>query len=349
MFVTTKLIIDLETGAVIGRDGFDYEGPVELCKGDPIAKAAEQQQLDFNKQLMSVFQTQFGKQSQVLDFLKGKMTPMIEKPTGLSAEALAATRTSSTDQFSQAYQNAQRALNAKMASSGESQLPSGVGAQLNEALLNAEAADKASAQNQITMQNEELKQSNYWGAVNALNGVAAQQNPLGYAGSATAGSGAVANLSQAVTAANGPGWGSILGGAVGSLGSAAIGAFCVTRDTLITLANQFKLLAAHMVGPSDKLEGLEGDEKVLGHESSTQECVRITLENGNSVEASKSHTFLLASGGYVMAENSEGKVLRTADGISRVISVSSIGQKSVVKIKLSNAHAYLTNGIWSLE
>ena len=66
-------------------------------------------------------------------------------------------------------------------------------------------------------------------------------------------------------------------------------------------------------------------------------------------EASKSHTFLLASGGYVMAENSEGKVLRTADGISRVISVSSIGQKSVVKIKLSNAHAYLTNGIWSLE
>jgi hypothetical protein len=149
---------------------------------------------------------------------------MIDNPTGLSAEGLAAARTSSDDQFSQGYQNAQRALNAKMATSGESTLPSGVGAQLNSALLNAEAADKATGQNQITMQNEQLKQNNYWNAVNALNGVATQENPIGYANSATSGSGAVANLSQAVTAANGPGFGSILGGVVGGLGSATIGA-----------------------------------------------------------------------------------------------------------------------------
>jgi len=203
------------------EDSFDYDGPVALCKGDNTAKAAEQQQLAFNTQLMSVFQQQFGKQSAVFDYLKSKMQPMIDNPTGLSAEGLAAARTSNTDQLSSAYQNAQRALNAKMSASGESTLPSGVGAQLNEALLNAEAADKATGQNQITMQNEQLKQQNYWNAVNALNGVAAQENPLGYANSATAGSGAVANLSQAVTAANGPGWGQILGGAVGGVVGAA--------------------------------------------------------------------------------------------------------------------------------
>jgi hypothetical protein len=205
----------------VSEQSFDYEGPVELCKGDSTAKAAEQQQLAFNTQLMNIFSQQFGQQSQIFNFLKGKMQPMIDNPTGLSAEGLAAARTSSTDQFSAAYQNAQKALNAKMAASGESTLPSGVGAQLNEALLNAEAADKATGQNQITMQNEQLKQQNYWNAINALNGVATQENPLGYAQSATAGSGAVANLSQAVTAANGPGIGQILGGAVGGVVGAA--------------------------------------------------------------------------------------------------------------------------------
>lgn len=221
MFITTKAVFSLETGALISRIGHEYNGPIALCKGDSTAKAAEQQQLQFDSQLMAIFQQQFGKQSQVFDYLKSKMQPMIEKPTGLSAEGLAAARTSATDQLSQEYQNAQRALNAKMASSGESTLPSGVGAQLNEVLLNAEAADKATAQNQITMQNEQLKQNNYWNAVNALNGVGAQFNPLGYANSATSGSGAVAGLSNAVTAANGPGIGQILGGAVGGVVSAA--------------------------------------------------------------------------------------------------------------------------------
>ena len=215
MRIATKVVWDIETGKVLEREEYEYFGPVELCKGDDTAKQAEQQQMQFDSQLMSIFQQQFGKQSAVFDYLKGKMQPMIDNPTGLSPEGLAAARTSNTDQFSAAYQNAQKALNAKMAASGESQLPSGVGAQLNEALLNAEAADKATGQNQITMQNEQLKQQNYWNAVNALNGVATQENPLGYANSATAGSGAVSSLSQAVTASSGPTLGSIIGGVAG--------------------------------------------------------------------------------------------------------------------------------------
>jgi hypothetical protein len=211
----------------VSEISFEYEGPLDLQKGDSTAKAAEKQQLAFNTQLMSIFSQQFGQQSKIFDYLKGKLQPMIDNPTGLSAEGLAAARTANTDQFSTAYQNAQRALNAKMAASGESQLPSGVGEQLNEALLNAEAADKATGQNQITMQNEQLKQQNYWNAVNGLTGQQAQLNPLGYASSATSGSGAVANLSQAVTASNGPTFGAILGGVAGGAlqGAGAAGGF----------------------------------------------------------------------------------------------------------------------------
>jgi hypothetical protein len=221
MFIATKVVLDMETGRVLSRDGYEYAGPVALAKGDQTAKNAEAQQASFNATLMSTFQQQFATQKNTLDYLKSKLQPGIDNPTGLSDAGLAAARTSSDDQFSAAYQNAQRALNAKMATSGESTLPSGVGAQLNSALLNAEAADKATGQNQITMQNEQLKQTNYWNSINALNGVAAQNNPLGYANSATSGSGAVAGLSQAVTASSGPTFGSILGGVVGGGLSAA--------------------------------------------------------------------------------------------------------------------------------
>jgi hypothetical protein len=211
----------------VSEVSYDYDGPLDLQKGDDTAKQAEKQQLAFDTSLMKIFQQQFGKQSQIFNYLKGKLQPLIDNPQGLSPEGLAAARTANTDQFSAAYQNAQRALNAKMATSGESTLPSGVGAQLNEALLNAEAADKATAQTQITMQNEQLKQQNYWNAVNGLTGQQAQLNPLGYANSATSGSGAVANLSQAVTASSGPSFGSILGGVAGGAlqGAGAAGGF----------------------------------------------------------------------------------------------------------------------------
>src|SRR5438105_998688 len=74
---------------------------------------------------------------------------------------------------------------------------------------------QAAAQLGITQQNEALKQANYWNSINVLSGQAATANPLGYANSATSGSGAVADLSKAVTAANGPTLGAVLGGVAG--------------------------------------------------------------------------------------------------------------------------------------
>jgi hypothetical protein len=221
MFITTKITIDVLTDEVLECQGYRYDGPVALAKGDSTANAAETAQASFDQTLQSTFASQFGKQSAITSYLTGKLQPGIDNPTGMSADALAAARTSSTDQIAQGTQNAEQALNAKMASSGESQLPSGVGAQLNAALLDSSAAQQATGQNNITLANEQLKQTNYWNSINALNGVAATENPLGYASGATSGSGAVAGLSQAVTASSGPTLGAILGGvATGALGAA---------------------------------------------------------------------------------------------------------------------------------
>lgn len=215
-----------------------YSGPWALCKGDDTAKAAEQQQANFNNQLMSIFQQQYSKQSEVLDFLKGKLQPMIDNPTGYSDQSLAAMRTSATDNLSSEYQNAQKTLQNNLNQrNGGSDLPSGTEDQLQAALLNNEATDKANAQNTITLNNENLKNSNLWNAMNVLSGnVASQFNPLGYASAASTGGNTVANLSQANTAASGSGfWGSFsrsLGNGLGgmltggnSTGTGGVGGF----------------------------------------------------------------------------------------------------------------------------
>lgn len=224
MRVITKAILDMNTMEWTSIESYDYEGPVALCKGDDTAKQNEQMQMQFNSQLMDIFSQQFAKQSQVLNFLKGKLQPMINNPTGYSPAAMAALRTQATDNLSGQYQQAQRALQQKEFAQGGRELPSGVNAQLDAGLYAQEAADKANAQNTITLNNENLKQSNYWNAMNVLSGNVAQQfNPLGYAGAATSGSNAVANLSQAVTASNQSQLMGALGGIVGGAASSALG------------------------------------------------------------------------------------------------------------------------------
>ena len=38
MRIHSKVVIDIETGEVLSRDSFDYEGPVILCKESQVSK-----------------------------------------------------------------------------------------------------------------------------------------------------------------------------------------------------------------------------------------------------------------------------------------------------------------------
>jgi hypothetical protein len=242
MRIYTKIISQwdeqLQRYVTVESEWFDYAGEVALCKGDNTDKQAEQASLEneqqqnaFSAQLMDVFKAQYGQQQGVLNYLQGKMQPMIDNPTGYGDKALTAMRTSSDDQISNQYQNAQKTLQSNSFAMGGRDLPSGVDSQLAASLLNGEAQDKAGAQNQITMADENLKQSNYWNAVNTLNGVGTEYNPQSYAGASTGASGAssgaagaVASTSQANTAASNSGFLSKLAGGFGSaLGSGLAG------------------------------------------------------------------------------------------------------------------------------
>lgn len=212
-------------------------GPSQATKDQQkVTLDASKQQLAFNSQLMGLFQKQFASQQSQLEFLKGVLQPEIKNAQagqGFSNEALTAMRTGATDTLSGQFQNAQAALNQTLRTSGDANVPSGVTVGANAALFNSEAIAKAGAQNQITLANQQQAQNNLWNSVNALNGVAAQENPLGYANSATGGSGTIANLSSsqgalqnAITNAKGffGKLGDSFAGALGSgLGSALTG------------------------------------------------------------------------------------------------------------------------------
>jgi len=193
-------------------------------KGDSTLKAQEQAQANFTNTLMQSYKQQFGQQSQILSFLTGKLQPMINNPTGFSPEALTAMRTGATENTATSYGQAEQALHAQEAARGGNGLPSGVDAQLEAENANQGAALNAQSQNQITLQNEQLKQQNYWNAVNALSGNAAQYNPTGYAGQATSGSEAVGNLGTAYKNSQSSQLLGALGGIAGGAGTALAGA-----------------------------------------------------------------------------------------------------------------------------
>jgi hypothetical protein len=194
-------------------------------KGDDTLKAQEEAQANFTKTLMQSYKTQFGQQSAILSFLTKKLEPQIDNPTGFSADTLASMRTGATESTARSYAQSEQALHNAEAARGGNGLPSGVDAQLEAENANAGAAQNVQSQQGITLANEQQKQQNYWNAVNALSGNAAQYNPTGYAGQATSGSSAVGDLGTAYKNSQSSQLLGALGGIAGGVGSAVGGYF----------------------------------------------------------------------------------------------------------------------------
>jgi hypothetical protein len=228
MRVITKAVLNIASLTWLAVTSYQYEGAIALCKGDQTAKDAEKQTLSFDQQLMTIFNKQYATQSANLQFLQSSLQPTIAAGgTGYTPEQLAAQRTGATDTDSEAFQSAQAALNNEISQqSGGAKLTGVAGAttEADAALLNAEAQKQSSDQNAITTNNANLQQSNYWNAVNALNGVAAQNNPLGYAQSSNGAGSTITGLSQAFTASNQSQILGALGGIAGGAGTALAGA-----------------------------------------------------------------------------------------------------------------------------
>jgi hypothetical protein len=196
--------------------------------GDKTAQSNETMQNQFDQQLISIFQNQYSNQTAIQSYLKSQVQPEISAGgEGYTDAQLAAQRTSVTDSTAQQYQNAQEALNEQtQQASGGSKLTGVAGAtQENIAALdNSAAAQQAAGQEQVTANNANLQQQNYWNGINVLNGVAAQENPLGYSSAVQSGASSVAADSNANSNAE-EASDSPLNAVLGAVGGAAGGLF----------------------------------------------------------------------------------------------------------------------------
>jgi hypothetical protein len=195
MFISTRVTVDIFSGKVLHREGHEYSGPIEFCKGDSELKDQETSQANFTKSLQAAFSTQFQQQGALLSFLNPKLESMITNPTGLDPATKAAMTTSAIDQSATDYTNAVKGYQASTAGrGGPTALPSGVDAQVKGQIAAGQAGEESSALNSIQQQDAQLKNTNQWNAIRSLSGDAELENPNSYAGSANQGSGVVGTL-----------------------------------------------------------------------------------------------------------------------------------------------------------
>jgi hypothetical protein len=193
--------------------------PISGGKGDDTAKATEESQAAFTNTLQQAFKVNNASQQGQLNFLNKTLQDAIDNPQGYNPETLASMRTQATESAAQNNKNVLQAVNEKnatQAGADPTALPSGVQQQIQAGVESAVANNEANAQLGITQQNGQLENENLWKAVQGEEGVAGLENPEGLASGTNSAAGTVGNLSQAVTQANGPGIGSILGGVVGA-------------------------------------------------------------------------------------------------------------------------------------
>lgn len=185
-------------------------------------------------ELRTLFYNQYYSNTSALNFLNGQMRAQIKNPVGFSPTALAALKAQATDTTATQFAHAQQAVNARNLATGSADLPSGVAAQLNAGTAQAAASQNASEQQQIALENEQLKNNNYWKAVQTEGGVAAGYNPGGYIADSLDASAGVGPLAEAATKVNQSGFGSQLEGSIASgLGSFITGANNPASPTIL--------------------------------------------------------------------------------------------------------------------
>jgi hypothetical protein len=169
MLITSRVTFDIDTGRVLARDCYDYDGPLELACGASAAQtAAQQNEANLSNSLMSDFSTVFGQNQNILGSITQAFQPIIAagpNQQGFSPAELTSMQTQATDATSQGAQNAQIAAAAKNATTGGSNLPSGVQEQIQASLNNSAAQENAREQGAITQANYATGRQNFFNAV----------------------------------------------------------------------------------------------------------------------------------------------------------------------------------------
>lgn len=241
MQITTKAVYDWD-GNLLEWEGYDYEGPVALaCWGSGDGNAADQakaqaaSQQQMYTELRQQLAAQYSKQSSIYDALTKAFSPTLAAGPdqyGFSPGEQSALSTQAIEGAANAGKQAQEAANGQIAAENDTGLPSGAAAQLKGMIDQASTSQAAQDQLAIRKAGYDQGRQNYTQAAQVLGGVAAGENPLGYAGEANKANSGTLDAINLENQLNPNIWGGVLGALLpmgitaltGGLGGLATGA-----------------------------------------------------------------------------------------------------------------------------
>jgi len=329
---------------------FKYVGKIyKNCDPSGAQQAALKGAQDFTSIMHDSYKTVFGMGSSMYNSLKAGWDKIINTEHGMSSEELAARRSQATNASAANIQKVNRHIGEHAAMTSavpgvESGVTQAVRAGATAEILGKEADQQA----EITAEDYNIgRKERDLGMTQEAKLGAETMSPAAEFGSlgntAQSNEAAQANANEAASTS----WMGLVGGLADSAIGAA-GVACVSPDTMIMMADGSERIAGSL-REGDEVLGFEGPEMVEEITTFRQNCVRVTTENGRSIDVSESHTFSCANRGYVRAINSLNRVVHGVVA-EKVVEVKHLPAGWVIMIKLSGGlHGYLSNGIWSLE
>src|SRR5271155_4510019 len=230
MRIFTKLSLNIEDGSIIENETewYDYLGPVDMLCGATSAQTTLQtQQMSAYQQMQSQASEEFGQANTVFQSLQNSFAPTVAagpSQMGYSPAELSALNSAAITNTGTSYANAKAATGEALAgqSGGNTALPSGTTAGIDENLAASAANQTSSELNQIQQAGYAQGNANYNTAVQGLansTGVFGTANSAGNV--ATGAGGAAGTTANQVAQANNS-WVGAVTGALGSIGGAAM-------------------------------------------------------------------------------------------------------------------------------
>jgi len=182
---------------------------------------------NFYRQLNSDYQTQFGQYSSILGNLHDSWTPILSGgigQEGFTPAEKAAINTQTINSVGTNYKNAANATAEALAArgGGNEVLPSGVDSAIQSGVAAKAAQELSAEQNRNTIADYAQGRQNFLAASGALSSVAAEDNPLGFAGAASGAEDTAFKQATQINTENNS-WANDLTGALTGIGGAWAG------------------------------------------------------------------------------------------------------------------------------
>lgn len=184
MKIYEKVVIDIETGAILSEDSYEYHGEIAKCCGPTSAeKTTSAQQSKIAGQMSANYSTTFSQQQDLIAALNKSFSPIVAQgpgQQGMTPAELAARNTAAINATAGANRMAQQSaanFGAGEGGGSSSGLTSGIEKQIEGSIASTQASNLSNTENQIQQENYATGRDNYNRATAGLEFLAGTGKP----------------------------------------------------------------------------------------------------------------------------------------------------------------------------